>query len=245
VAPRACLERTAYEAWRSTRLGAAVESVESSLVFRLAPDLDGLTVLDLGCGDGTCAIGAARRGAQAIGIDVDSGVLDVARARAAAAGVEVRWLAADAHSLPLEDACCDVVIAVTLLCVVQDPVVVVREVCRVLKPGGRLILGELDRWSTWSLWRRLRTQLGLADWSRVRFWSAGELRRLVQAAGLRFERVRGAVWFPPVETWALPLSRYDARLGALTWRGAAFLAVSAQRGGGTTRSAAVPTRTPR
>lgn len=231
-----------YAVWRSTRLGSAVETVEAALVFRLAGPLAGRRVLDVGCGDGTYAIGAARRGAHVTAVDSDADVLRRAAGRARAASVGVDWRTEDAHRLPFSDATFDVVTAVTVLCVVRDPEDIVREMARVLAPGGRLVVGEINRWSPWAAWRRTRTWLGRADWSRVRFWSAEELRRLVRAAGLHVERVGGAVWFPPVEAWASPLSRFDSRVGALTRCGAAFLAISARRPSRAIWTAAPPRR---
>lgn len=221
--------RAAYAAWRATRLGSAVERVESDLVFQLAGHLEGCAVLDVGCGDGTYAIGAARRGALAVGIDHDADMVSAARERAAAERARVTWRLADAGALPFEDNTFDVVVAVTVLGLAEDPASILVEVGRVLKPGGRVIVGELNRWSPWALWRRVRTWLGRADWSRVRFWAEDDLRRLLRTAGLQPGRVRGAVWFPPVESWATVLSRWDSRIGAVTHKGAAFLALAAHK----------------
>ncbi|MDJ0947337.1 MAG: hypothetical protein QNJ94_00300 [Alphaproteobacteria bacterium] len=55
---------------------------------------------------------------------------------------------------------------------------------RVLRPGGRFVIGKLHKWSSWAAQRRLRAWLGSALWRRGRFRTAGELGRLAQIADL-------------------------------------------------------------
>jgi len=100
---------------------------------------------------------------------------------------------------------------------------------RVLRPGGRLVLGELGRWSVWAAIRRLRGWLGAATWKAARFRTADELRALAEAAGLRVAAIRGVVFFPPVGICARLMAPVDPWLGRHTTLGAAFIALAAAK----------------
>lgn len=136
-----------YARWRATTLGDITERVETNVVFGLAGPLRGKRVLDVGTGDGTYAIEAAARGGVVTAIDLEPSMLAAARARAASCGVDVTLREGRAEQLPFDDASFDVVVAVTVLCFVAEAEVAVREMARVLAPRGRLVLGELGRFS--------------------------------------------------------------------------------------------------
>ena len=126
-------------------------------------------------------------------------MLEAARTRAISSGACVRWCQGAAQSLPFRDASFDLVLAVTALCWITEPVVALKEMNRVLRPGGAVIVGELGCWSLWGLARRFRGWLGAGTWKRAHFWTARELRELLAGVGLRAEDVRGAVYYPPSE----------------------------------------------
>jgi SAM-dependent methyltransferase len=122
-----------------------------------------------------------------------------------------------------------VVVAITVLCFIPDPADSLREMVRVLKPGGRLIIGELGRSSSWAAVRRVKGWLGSPVWSRARFRSPSELRQLAIGAGLVDVSVMGAVFYPPIGLAARLLRPIDRRLGACTTTGAAFLVLAATK----------------
>lgn len=217
----------AYAAWRGAPLGRVVEALELDLVFEMAGDLQGAAVLDVGCGDGSYALEAAARGATATGIDRAPEMIAAARARGAGSGA--RFVEGDALALPFADGSFDVVIAVTLLCFVADAEGAVREMARVLRPGGRLVLGDLGRLSTWALKRRVKGWLGSETWRGARFWTCAELRALLRSAGLLPGRCAGSVYLPPFQACARPMARLDRALRGLGVAGAAFIAVRGDR----------------
>jgi arsenite methyltransferase len=108
---------------------------------------EGDTVLDIGSGSGTDLLLAARivgdRG-HAIGVDMTAAMLEKSRACVAAAGAaNVRLLEGNAESIPLPDASVDVVTSNGVLNLVPDKRVAFAEIHRVLKPGGRVQVGDI------------------------------------------------------------------------------------------------------
>jgi demethylmenaquinone methyltransferase/2-methoxy-6-polyprenyl-1,4-benzoquinol methylase len=97
-------------------------------------------LVDLACGTGDLTVEAAGAGARAIGVDVSAGMLREARGR----GAPCAWVRADALSLPLREGCCDAVVCGFALRNLTDVGAALDEAARVLKPGGRLALLEVD-----------------------------------------------------------------------------------------------------
>jgi ubiquinone/menaquinone biosynthesis C-methylase UbiE len=155
-------------------------------------------------------------------------------ARAASEAVRhkaaIDYVSASAEHLPFQDRSFDIVSIVTVLAFVPEPDVAIREIARVLRPGGRLVIGDLGKWSLWAASRRIRSWLGLAPmWNAARFRSAGELRSLIEGARLRVEHVSGAVYYPRCRLIARLMAPVDPLLGELTTFGAAFLVVRAMQ----------------
>jgi len=222
---------TAYAHWRESELGSITERLEQETIFSQAPDLRGWNVLDAGCGDGSYAIEASRRGAIVTGLDCSRPMLIAARQREqqSLSKAEISWRQGQVEALPFQDASFDLVLAITVLCLVPSPKRVLGELARVLRPGGMLLLGELGRCSTWALVRRVRAWLGSGFWKQAHFWTTGELRPLLQDVGLDLKTVRGAVYYPPLATCARLAGHYDRSLSILGGWGAAFLAVKASK----------------
>jgi arsenite methyltransferase len=107
----------------------------------------GETVLDLGSGGGADVLISARRvapGGRAIGLDMTDEMLALARANAAAAGVEnVEFVQGYLEEIPLPDASVDVVISNCVINLAADKRVVLAEAARVLRPGGRFAVSDV------------------------------------------------------------------------------------------------------
>jgi len=214
-----------YARWRKSYLGALTERTEEEAIFRLAGDVKGKVLLDLGCGDGTYSIAAFQRGARVTGLDISDAMLDSAQHRAAACGASVEWRQASAESLPYDSGTFDVVLAVTILCFVRHPLQVVQEVSRVLRPGGLFVIGELGRFSFWAVSRRVRGWLGSSRWRDAHFWTVGELQQLLQQGGFQVGTARGCVYYPPFNLAAHIVGEHDHDFSFLGQVGAAFLTV--------------------
>ncbi len=98
----------------------------------------GDAVLDIACGTGNAAIPAAQAGAEVTGVDLSPAMLDVARARARSADVEVTWTEGDAEQLSFDAGRFDVVLSTFGCMFAPRHEVVAEELARVLRPGGRL-----------------------------------------------------------------------------------------------------------
>ncbi len=118
----------------------------------LAP---GQALLDLGCGRGEVACALAPwvlPGGRVVGVDASEAMLEDARARAVAAGVDVAFHTGDGADLDEPDASFDAVRAERVLQWIPDPEIAIGELVRVLRPGGRLSLIDTD-------WRTLATDI--------------------------------------------------------------------------------------
>jgi ubiquinone/menaquinone biosynthesis C-methylase UbiE len=102
----------------------------------------GSRVLDVACGTGNTALPAARAGASVTGVDIATNLLEQARKRAAAEGLEIRFDEGDAEQLPCPDQAFDVVLTMFGAMFAPRPQVVAAELIRVCKPGGLIAMAN-------------------------------------------------------------------------------------------------------
>ena len=115
------------------------ENVTGSVAARLvsfAGIRAGAKVLDVGCGTGVVGLTAARLGATVTGVDLTPELVAHAKENSELTGVAAEWLQGDAEALPLPDASFDFVVSQFGHMFAPRPDVTVREMLRVLKPGG-------------------------------------------------------------------------------------------------------------
>ena len=107
--------------------------------IRLQP---GTKLLDVACGTGNQSIPAARAGAQVIGLDIATNLLEQARKRAADEKLKIEFVEGDAEKLPYEAARFDVVVSMFGAMFAPRPEVVASELLRVCRPGGLVAMGN-------------------------------------------------------------------------------------------------------
>jgi SAM-dependent methyltransferase len=126
-----------------TRIAASMRESGEALIGKIGIK-NGQKVLDLGCGDGTTALPAAKRGADVLGVDIARNLVAAGNARAQEHGLNnLRFQEGDATNLgELQDKTFDVVVSIFGAMFAPKPFDVAREMVRVTRPGGRIVMGN-------------------------------------------------------------------------------------------------------
>ena len=163
---------------------------------RSLKSLDGLSVLDVGCGGGILAEPLTRLGARVTGIEPAVESVAVARIHAERAGLDIDYRVATAEKLLAAGESFDVVIASEVVEHVTDPAAFVATLAGLAKPGGVVLLSTLNRTLKSFALAIVGAEYvlrwvppGTHDWRK--FITPRELRRLTRAAGPRTARPVG------------------------------------------------------
>ncbi|QAY79962.1 class I SAM-dependent methyltransferase [Sphingosinicella sp. BN140058] len=141
--PSANPNRALWEKGDFTRIADTMR--ESGEAFVETLDIrPGLAMLDLGCGDGTTALPAARRGAEVLGVDIAANLVAAGTARARAANLpNLRFQQGDACDLEnIEDARFELLVSLFGAMFAPRPQDAAREMVRVVRSGGRIVMGN-------------------------------------------------------------------------------------------------------
>lgn len=143
VDPFAKFKAMQRESWGLFAPLATFTTPPAALLVDFAGVKAGQAVLDVACGTGVVSVTAARRGAKVRGLDLSPVLLEEAKKNAAIAGVSIDFREGDVEALPYQDGEFDVVLSQFGHMFAPRPDVAIREMVRVLKPGGRIAF------STW------------------------------------------------------------------------------------------------
>lgn len=126
-----------------SRIAATMRESGAELIDRLGVSR-GMHVLDLGCGDGTTAIPSAQRGARVLGVDIAANLVSAGRKRAQELDLEnMEFREGDAsHLTGIADRSFDLVVSMFGAMFAPRPPDVAREMVRVTRPGGRIVMGN-------------------------------------------------------------------------------------------------------
>lgn len=126
-----------------TRLAQTMRESGAALIDSLGV-AKGMKVLDLGCGDGTTALPSAQRGADVLGVDIAANLVAAGNKRAAEHGLaNLRFQEGDASNLEgLKDASFGLVVSIFGAMFAPRPFDVAKEMVRVCRPGGRIVMGN-------------------------------------------------------------------------------------------------------
>jgi ubiquinone/menaquinone biosynthesis C-methylase UbiE len=193
-----------FDAWapsydRSRLQGLFFDRVHDRVVAAVIPLVRGMgapVVVDVGCGTGRLLerLRAALPAASLVGVDPSAGMISVARAKEGLRGVRLE--VGSAEALPLEDAGCDVVVSTVSFHHWSDKAGGLRDVARVLRPGGHVLLLDIfARGPLAPLVRRFSAGHGFG------LPEEGEMLRLVTGASLRAESLQRVG--PPASPLAL------------------------------------------
>jgi len=160
--------RQSVERGKPASYGQEVTRRRARIVARLLT-LAGRRVLDFGCGNGAQTAELAPLGADITACDIDGGDVALFREYIQRAGIShVRAVAYDGGALPFGDASFDAVVSFAVLEHVRDERAALREIARVLRPGGDLVLSVPNKW--W-VFETHGARLPLLPWNRVPFFS--------------------------------------------------------------------------
>ena len=126
-----------------TRIAETMRESGAELVAKIGVTKD-LNVLDLGCGDGTTAIPAAKLGANVLGVDIASNLVAAGNARLKEEGLtNIKFQEGDATDLhELKDGNFDLVVSIFGAMFAPKPLDVAKEMVRVTRPGGKIVMGN-------------------------------------------------------------------------------------------------------
>ncbi len=167
--------------------------------LKLAPELAEKAVLEVGCGAGDFAIQLAHLGARVEAVDFSQHAIELAQRRAASQSVvALQFRQGDAQELPFADSTFDVVLSCECLEHLPDPQKALREMSRVLKPGGHLVLttenysnGMILAWIV--AWiRRVPFNSGTEVQPLENFFVFWRVKEMMRNAGLAVQRMTGA-----------------------------------------------------
>jgi len=139
-----------YDEWYESKLGSFVDAVEKNLIEELAQPKPNEKVLDMGSGTGTYSLWLARMGLEVTALDQSVEMLKVAQNKARLQeGSPINFLQGNAEEIPFDENTFDLVVSVTAVEFMDEPKEALLEAMRVLKPGGRLVIGLLTKNSSW------------------------------------------------------------------------------------------------
>jgi ubiquinone/menaquinone biosynthesis C-methylase UbiE len=213
-----------YDQFCETDIGDYVDQVERALLWPLLALAPHMSVVDLGCGTGAYALTLADAGCDVTGVDISPAMLAVARGKLPRQGM-VRWIEADLAQLPFPDGIFDRGLLQVTLEFVDDPQRVLHEATRVIRPGGRLVVGIILATGPWAtLYRARGRQESHSVWRHARFY---ETRHLAAWMGRDPDVERRGLWVGPEhwpgaeEAWRRERSgksaKGEASFAALAW----------------------------
>lgn len=201
-----------YDAWYGRPLGQYCLELEAGAVLSAlnirATDL----LLEVGAGTGRFAVAAAEKSGTVVATEPDATTIAWAK-RHRKVGTRTAWIAARGESLPFIDCRFDGAFTVTALCFAEHQEAILREMVRVVRPGGRVVLGELNAVAPWQVLRRIKSIVPGSPYRHAHFRTVGGLVRMLRSQGLTgiahqellhwlpFEAPGLLRWAPSVELW--------------------------------------------
>ena len=171
-----------YDEWFTTPIGVLVKKYEEELILDLLRPLPGEIILDAGCGTGVFTLDILFFGVHVIGLDISLPMLT--RAAQKTKGYPLQMVLADMSTLPFQKNSFDKVVSVTALEFIKDAKDAVRELFRVTKKGGCVVVATLNSLSPWASRRRAEARKAHSLFEKAIFRSPDELRSLAPLDGV-------------------------------------------------------------
>ena len=166
-----------YDGWYDNPVGQTYDRIQKrEIAYALEPS-DGGRMLEVGCGTGHWTAFFASEGFDVIGVDVSWKMLQLASSKDIPSA---RYALTNAQYLPFDKGTFDVACAITALEFMSDAKAAITEIARCVKPGGKVVLGVLNRVSLLAWLRRRR---GSDTFVEARLMSKKEVDRLLKTVG--------------------------------------------------------------
>jgi len=178
-----------YEKWFTTPIGSLVKRVEWELILDLVRPGPGEFLLDAGCGTGIFTLDMLSCGVRVVGLDLSLSM--IRRARQKARNSRLQIISADLLNLPFPENTFYKAVSITALEFIPDARKAVKELFRVTRKGGTVVVATLNSLSPWAERRREEGRKGHPLFSKAFFRSPEELAALAPVKG----EVRTAVHF--------------------------------------------------
>jgi ubiquinone/menaquinone biosynthesis C-methylase UbiE len=179
----------AYDRWFTTPIGSLVKKYEANLLLDLLSPGPGELILDAGCGTGIFTLDILSHGSQVVGLDISLPML--MRAREKLRGYPFQMVLGDLLKLPFQENIFDKVVSVTALEFIEDAKGAVKELFRVTKKRGCVVVATLNSLSPWASRRKAEAKRKHTLFEKAVFRSPDELRSLTPLEGV----VRTAIHF--------------------------------------------------
>lgn len=170
--------------------------------------LEGLSLVDIGCGGGLVSEPMARMGARVTGIDPTIRNIEIAKLHAGQSGLEIDYRSVLAEDLVAAGETFDIVLCLEVVEHVPDVGAFVKVIRQLLAPGGLMIVSTLNRTLKSFALAIVGAEYvlrwlprGTHRWDR--FVTPEELRGVLEAAGLVQREIRGMVYNPLTDVWSL------------------------------------------
>lgn len=138
-----------YDQWYQNPRGTFIDELETEAALQLFTAYPNQPVLDAGCGTGNFSIKLAQMGSTVTGIDISEDMLSLAKNKTSQLGLDINFLKMDLHFLNFPDHSFAGAFSMAAWEFVTDPEKAFAELWRVLKPGGKLLIGTINRDSPW------------------------------------------------------------------------------------------------
>lgn len=177
-----------YDSWYDSEEGRPLYESELKCLKPIVENAP-LPILEIGVGTGRFAMHFP----GVIGVDPAANALKMAENRG------IKTVHAYGENLPFEDRIFGCVLIIVTLCFVEDPIRVLKEANRVLKPGGSIIIGIIPKDSPWGAFYEEKKKKGSPFYSRARFNTFHDIKQMIEASGLAIVRIRSTLLQRPDE----------------------------------------------
>ena len=209
-----------YDEWFRTPVGTLVKRYESALLLDLLQPSPGETILDVGCGTGIFTLDVLKLGPSVVGLEISRPML--MRARQKTGDSPFRPVTADMLSLPFVNDVFDKTVSMTALEFVENAQDAIRELFRVTRKGGTVVVTTLNSLSPWATRRKQKAEKGHHLFKKMVFRSPDDMRRLAPVDGvlktaIHFQKEENPDRAPEIEKEGQALNLKTGAFLAVSW----------------------------